>query len=318
MKKGGEHRQNIRFASIHLLKKNKMKTLTFFFLFISSVCFSQENNIFERLSALDNNGKIWYNIDGYSVTSEVFKNSFDEKGLKKIFKKHDIANSDVKYKDLQIIFNNLFVTKQVKFSNNNFQTNNYYFVENLDKTITVIWFIKNGKTDKETEEKLVNAIIEKQIPETNFVPLKITSIDFANRKIELGNSCYWTFLNTVQCPDLGAMNWSIHKTMEDAKESIENQFNVTKTKRSGKVASDEIVNVVFEGVPTKAKKVIYDFTGVTSALAAMSGGKSLTIYYVAENIRNKNVSCVMSFWNNDHINPETRLPPLLQELMKLQ
>jgi len=295
-----------------------MKTLNLFFLLFFSVCFSQENNIFERLSALNNNGKIWYNIDGYSVTSEIFKNSFDEKGLKKVFKKHDISDSDTKTKDSQISFNNLFVTKQQKFSDNNFQTNNYYFVENPDKTTTVIWFIKSGKTDKETEEKLVNLIIENKIPETNFVPMQIKSINFADRKIELGNNCYWTFLNTVQCPYLGEMNWSIHRTLEDAKDAIENQLNVTKSRKGGKVVSEEIVNVDFEGVPTKAKKAIYDFTGVTSALAGMSGGKSLTIYYVAENVRNKNVSCVMSFWNNDQINPETKLPPFLEKLIKIQ
>lgn len=295
-----------------------MKTLNLFFLLFFSVCFSQDNNIFERLSALNNNGKIWYNIDGYSVTSEIFKNSFDEKGLKKVFRKHDISDSDTKTKDSQIRFNNLFVTKQQKFSDNNFQTNNYYFVENPDKTTTVIWFIKSGKTDKETEEKLVNSIIENKIPETNFVPMQIKSINFADRKIELGNNCYWTFLNTVQCPYLGEMNWSIHRTLEDAKEAVENQLNVTKSRKGGKVVSEEIVNVDFEGVPTKAKKVVYDFTGITSALAGMSGGKSLTIYYVAENVRNKNVSCVMSFWNNDQINPETKLPPLLEKLIKLQ
>lgn len=295
-----------------------MKTLNLSFLLFFSICFSQENNIFERLSALNNNGKIWYNIDGYSVTSEVFKNMFDEKGLKKVFKKHNISDSDTKNKDSQISFNNLFVTKSQKFSDNNFQNNNYYFVENADKTTTVIWFIKNGKTDKETEEKLVNAIIENKIPESNFVPMKINSINFADRKIELGNNCYWTFLNTVQCPYLGEMNWSIHRTLEDAKEAVENQLNVTKSRKGGKIVSEEIVNIDFEGVPTKSKKVIYDFIGVTSALAGMSGGKSLTIYYIAENVRSKNVSCVMSFWNNDQINPETKLPPLLEKIIKLQ
>ncbi|WP_187477887.1 hypothetical protein [Amniculibacterium sp. G2-70] len=295
-----------------------MKIINLFFIITSTFCFSQENNILERLSALNNNGKIWYNIDGYSVTSENFKNTFDEKGLKKVFKKHNISDSETKVKDSQIKFNNLFVTKQQKISENNLQINNYYFVENPDKTTTVVWFIKNGKTDKETEEKLVNAIIENKIPETNFVPMKITSIDFAGRKIELGNSCYWTFLNTVQCPYLGEMNWSVHKTLEDAKEAIENQLNVTKSRKGGKVTSEEIVNIDFEGVPTKSKKVIYDFTGVTSALAGMSGGKFLTIYYVAENVRNKNVSCVMSFWNNDQINPDTKLPPLLEKLIRLK
>jgi hypothetical protein len=95
-------------------------------------------------------------------------------------------------------------------------------------------------------------------------------------------------------------------------------LNLTKTRKSGKVISEEMVDVIFEDVPTKAKKVIYDITGITSVLTGISGGKSLTVYYVAENVRGKNVSCVMSFWNNDEINPETKLPPLLEKLMKLQ
>ena len=285
---------------------------------ISSKCFSQENNILERLSALYNNGKTWYNIDGYSVTSENFKTSFDDKGIKKTLKKHQISDSNIKIKNNNIKFNNYFVTKKQKISDGIFQTNNYYFVENQDKTTTVIWFIKNGKTDKKTEELLVNAIIEKAIPERNFVPMKINSIDFAGRTIALDNSCYWTFLNTVQCPYSGEMNWSIHKTIEDAKESLENQLNTTKSRKGGKVVLEETVNIEFEGAATQAKKVIYDVTGVTSALAGMSGGKSLTIYYVAVNLRNRNVSCVMSFWNNDEINPETKLPALLEKLMNVQ
>ena len=60
----------------------------------------------------------------------------------------------------------------------------------------------------------------------------------------------------------------------------------------------------------------YDFTGVTSLLASMSGGKNLTIYYVSEKVRDNYVSCVLSFWNNDNINP-SGLPPLLEEIMSI-
>lgn len=297
-----------------------MKLIKLFFVLIFPLGFSQQeqdNHIFERLSALNNKGKIWYNIDDYSVTSEVFNSSFDEKGLKKVFKKHKIQDSETKVKDDQITYNNWFVSKELKGSDQLSQTDHLYFVENPDKTTTVIWFIKTGKTDRDTERKLVNAIIENKIPEQNFVPAKITSINFAGRKVELGNSCYWTFLNNVQCPYLGQMNWSIHRTLDDARETVANQLNVTKSRKGGKVESEKIVDIIFEGVPTKAKVVKYDLTGVTSALAGMSGGKSLTVYYIAENIRNKNVSCVMSFWNNDEINPETQLPPLLEGFITL-
>ena len=292
-----------------------MKSLKFLFILVFSLNFSQTNTIFDRLSVLENGGKIWYNIDGYSVTSEIFNYNFDEKGLKKVFRKHNISDSDQKYKDENITLNNYFISKQQNVIENIFQTNNYYFIESQNKTIIVIWFAKTGKTDKETEELLVNAILENKIPKENCVPMQISSINFADRTIELGNSCYWTFLNTVQCPYFGEMNWSIHKTLDDAKESVKNQFNITKSRKMGKVISEEMVDVEFEGVETKAKKAVFEINAVASTLA---GGKSLTIYYVAENIRGENVSCVMSFWNNDQINPQTKLPPLLEKLMKLK
>ncbi len=295
-----------------------MKLKYLLFLLIFSICSAQENNILNRLSGLQNGAKIWYNIDGYSVTSENFNYSFDEKGLKKVFRKHNIEDSDAKMKDDFIVYNNLYVTKQKKVNDFQFQNNSYYFVENSNKTIAVIWFVKNGKTDKDTEEKLVNAILENKIPKENYVSMKINSINFAGRTIQLGNDCYWTFLNAVQCPYNGEINWSVHKTLEDAKEIIENQLNYTKSQKGGKVVSEEFVNVEFEGVPTKAKKVIYDFTGITSALVGMSGGKSLIIYYVAENVRDRNISCVMSFWNNDDINPVTKLPALLEKIIVLK
>lgn len=110
----------------------------------------------------------------------------------------------------------------------------------------------------------------------------------------------------------------IHKDFQDAKNSVENQFTLTKSGKGGKVISEEIIDIEFENVPNKAKKVVYDFTGTTSALAGISGGKTVTIYYVAEEVRGNYISCVLSFWDNDQINPETKLPPLLEKVMKLK
>jgi len=109
----------------------------------------------------------------------------------------------------------------------------------------------------------------------------------------------------------------VHKTMESAKNSIDNQFNVTKSQKGGKVISEEDVDVIFEGTETKAKKVIYDFTGAKSLLVGMSGGKTLTIYYVASKVRENYVSCCMSFWNNDTLT-ENGLAPLLEKIMQLK
>ncbi len=297
-----------------------MKKLLFLFFTLSfSISFAQSNDIFERLSALvDNNDNTWYNIDGYSVKDENTKYPFDEKGLKKAYKKYQISDTNVKIKDQNIKTNNLFITKQEKIIDNHNQTTNYYFIENSTKNIRVISFVKNGKIDRSMEVELVNLIIEDKVPIENYFPMQIASINFAGKQIKLSSECYWTFLNSVQCPYKGQMNWSIHKTLDDAKDAIEKQYAITVDKKGTKVLSEETVDVEFEGVTTKAKKILLKPTGVNSLLASTSGGKDLTVYYVAANIRDKNVSCVMSFWNNDDINPNTQLPPLLDQIMTLK
>jgi hypothetical protein len=289
-------------------------------LFLLTTCnlFAQESKILERLVALDNNGKIWYNIDGYSITSEVFNYNFDEKGLNKIFKKHSIKEDDIKTKDDSVSKNNIVVHKTEKLNDKIIQRNSYYIIENSDKKITAIWFAKTSIEDFKMQRELTNLIIENKIPKSNFVSMQTNQINFGNRQIELSSSCYWTFLNTVQCPYFGEMNWSVHYSLEDAKESVENQLEMAKSRKSGKILSEEMVDVEFENIPTKAKKVIYDFTGLTGALAGMSGGKTLTVFYVAEKVRENYMSCVMSFWNNDEINSETKLPPLLEKVMKIK
>ena len=124
-------------------------------------------------------------------------------------------------------------------------------------------------------------------------------------------------VNNVQCPYYGQMNWSVHKDLEDAKATVEQQFEITKFQKGWKVISEEIVEIEFEGTETKAKKTIYDFTGVKSLLVGMSGGKTLTIFYVTTEVRGNYVSCVLSFWNNDTIT-ENGLAPLLEKVMKLK
>jgi hypothetical protein len=124
-------------------------------------------------------------------------------------------------------------------------------------------------------------------------------------------------VNNVQCNYYGQMNWSVHKNLDDAIKTVNNHFESIKARGNGKVVSDSTVNVIFEGNKTSAKRVIYDFTGVTSVLVGMSGGKTLTIYFVAAPVRQNYVSCVMSFWNNDQINP-SGLAPLLEQVMKLE
>lgn len=284
--------------------------------FVFAISFAKNDSIFNRLQAISNNGLTFYNIDGYKITSQTLSYPFNEKGLKKAYRKYSIKKDEKKSKDEQLPFENYYVTNNEEITEKLVQNNSYYFIENYD-LITIIQFISINKRDKEFERTIVKPIIEKTIPKENYASMTIDSINFAGRKIKLGTSCNWTNINTVQCPYYGEMNWSVHKGLRDAKNTVEQQFAITKSRKSGKVISEETVEIEFEGTETSAKKVIYDFTGITSVLASMSGGKTLTIYYVATEVRGNYVSCVLSFWNNDTIT-ENGLAPLLEKVMKLK
>jgi hypothetical protein len=295
-----------------------MKKITsILLLFLSAFLYCQNDDFAQRLKAINTQSATYYNIDGVDFSSQTYNYDFSEKSLKKIYKKFDIKDSDLKTKDESLLNNNFHVVKTKNITENSVQTNSYYFIEDNSKTITIVWFGYYNKLQDGFEKQYINRILKNEIPKNVFESMTIDSIGFAGRKIKLGNSCTWTNVNTVQCPYNGEMNWSVHKNIESAKASVENQFNITKSRSGIKVISEEQNAVIFEGTETTAKKVVFDFTGIKSILAGMSGGKTLTVYYVAEKVRDNYVSCVMSFWNTDNITKEG-LAPLLEEVMHLK
>ena len=121
----------------------------------------------------------------------------------------------------------------------------------------------------------------------------------------------------MQCPSYGQMSWSVHGTLESAQRDINSQVTRIFSLKKGKAVLDTTVAVVFEGVEVPARKITYDFTGLTSLLLTMEGGKRLNIYFVVAPVRDNYVSCVMSFWDTDQIN-KSGLPPLLEKVMSLK
>jgi hypothetical protein len=287
------------------------------FCLVCTLSFGQNEALLDRLQAIRNNNMIFCNVDGYQITSETFNREFTEKGLKKVFRKYSIDRETPKIKDEQLPYNNLYVTTDEVRAEGIVQNNAFYFIEIDKNQLRVIQFIAVNKRNKSFEQAMVSLLMEDGIPEENFAATTIDTINFAGRDIQLSSNCYWTGVNTVQCPYLGEMNWSVHKDLKDAQNSVAQQYAITASKKNGKILSEEQVSLIFEGTETAAKKIIYDFKGVSSLLASMSGGKTLTVFYVAAPVRGNYVSCVLSFWNNDSIT-KTGLVPLLDEVMQLK
>ncbi|WP_412985691.1 hypothetical protein [Pontimicrobium sp. IMCC45349] len=293
------------------------KILLILLIFNFQFGFSQNEKLFDRLNAINNSGTIFYNVDGIDFTSQTIFSDFNDKNLKKAYRKYKIKKTDIKETDKELNFENYKVVKREQLDNNLSSVSVNYFVKNKDNRISIFWFGYYNKSNSEFERKMIELILNNEVPKNCFSSLKTNEVNFAGRKIELGGNCNWMNINNIQCPYNGQINWSVHKTKESADLSIQNQLKATKTKNGGKVESEEEVEIIFEGVPTTAKKVYYDFTGVTSLLVSMSGGKNLTIYYVSEKIRDNYVSCVLSFWNNDNIG-SSGLTPLLEEVMAIK
>jgi hypothetical protein len=283
-----------------------------------SSSFAQKNDsLFSRLQAISNSGIDFFNVDGIEITSQNINSAFSKKNILKKFKKYSIKEEDLNSVDSSIQNQHYYVSKTEEVSPGTIKQTSYYFIESKSKGIIAITFADINKTDKVFEREFVSLILTDKIPKSVYTSPIIDSINFAGRKIALGKGCNWMGVNNVQCPYYGQMNWSVHKTLENASQSVTNQYNIIKAKKGGKIISEEFTDVIFEGTAVNAKKVVYDFKGVKSLLVGISGGKTLTIYFVASPAKQNFVSCVMSFWNNDSINP-SGLPPLLEEVMQLR
>lgn len=295
----------------------KSKLILFFFL-LCSISYGQLNDdLFSRLQAISNSGIDFFNVDGIEITSQKIYTSFSPKSISKSFKQYKIKKSELIIGDSLLGIQNYYIFKTQEKPKGLHNNMSYYFVKGSDNSILGFTFASINKMNKDFERKFIKLVVQNKIPKSVYNNLQIDSIDFAGRKIPLGSSCNWMGVNNVQCRYYGQMNWSVHNDLEDAKITANNQFESVIFRKNGKVVMDTLINILFEGTETTARKIIYDYTGVTSALVGMSGGKTLTIYFVATAVRDNYVSCVMSFWNNDQINP-SGLPPLLEQLMKLK
>ena len=76
-----------------------------FFLNFAFVFSQNEDDFVKRLKAINNKTIIFYNVDGVDFSSQTFSNEFSEKGLKKLYRKYDIKETDIKIKDENLSFN---------------------------------------------------------------------------------------------------------------------------------------------------------------------------------------------------------------------
>lgn len=296
----------------------KAAVVSFFCLLMSISVFGQtEEALFSRLQGLFSNKTEFYNVDGFEISSQKLDAEFSKKNILKNFKRFGIKEADLNTADSLLKYNNWYVRKASEEVKGVLINSSFYFIESADKKLTGISFSVMNKSDKDFERSFVTLIKNNAIPNSVFNSLDLDSLNFAGRKIAVGEGCRYMGVNNVQCPSNGQMSWSVHQSQDDAVQTINAHWKTIREQKGGKALSDTTVNVIFEGKETTARKMIYSFKGLNSLLIKMDGAKTLTVYAVAGPVKNNFVSCVMSFWNTDNVN-RNGLPRLLEKVMTLK
>lgn len=296
--------------------------LTLLGAFIFCFTYAQDDAaLFSRMRGISSNGIDFYNVDGVEITTQSTKVAFTPSDICKQFKK--LSGKRFRLKEENLIqddkcgFPVYYAKQQDTEAEGIVREVSHYFV--AMNTGSVMWFTFSSlnKTDVALEQHFIRLIKDAAIPDSIFSRLEVDIINFAGRNIVLGNACNWQGPNNIQCPNKGQMNWSVHKSMDDAKQTADFHYKILGGLNGGTITMDTMVPVIFEDVEILAHKIVYSFTGAKGLMVKASGGKYLTMYFIAAPVRGNYVSCAMSYWNIDALN-ENGLPQLLAEVMKLK
>lgn len=292
----------------------KMKQLLLFLLFGVQLGYSQSwdlNNVHwliedeYTLKYQYGNTKVRVMATGYS--------SNEEEKLKDFLKKQ--WNSEIKT-DPNLNFSHFYVSNIDTLANDLYQSNVSYFID-LDGDffgITIMNLDRRPKTKLNAD--IISSIRTKQ---AHNQPIeKDGKINFVGREIPKKKSWHWLDIARLADEETGEqMNWSLYPTLEEAQES-----NLMQLQRANigfqhppegdfiKLLSDTQEDMYFENIPTKVRKLVY--------LASMQRGSiqmKYIVYFVAEKIRDKNVACVLSFYEIDGFS-EKNLPPMVGNFLR--
>lgn len=296
--------------------------LTLLGTFICYFSYAQDDAaLFSRLRGISSNGIDFYNVDGIEITTQSTIVALNPSAICKQYKK--VSGKRFKLKEENLIQDNkwgfpyYYAEQQDTEAEDIVRKVSNYFITLHEGSVTWFTFSSVNKTDTALEQHFIQLVKDAAIPDSIFSRLVVDTINFAGRNIVLGNACNWKGPNNIQCPNKGQMNWSVHKSMDDAKLTVDLHYKILGGLNGGAITMDTMVPVIFEDVEILARKIVYSFTGAKGLMVKASGGKYLAMYFIAAPIRGNYVSCAMSYWNIDALN-ENGLPQLLAEVMKLK
>ncbi|MBF0574797.1 hypothetical protein [Dysgonomonas sp. GY617] len=299
---------------VFIVSSNMTKIQICLLLFLIPLMGYSQKNILSDMQGLSLNGDMIFELDGYIMTIQKEKAAFNEKGFQKIKKKYHLNDIEREYSDKNVKWENWVIEANTTVKGvpeaKGFQL--CYLLPETDNRMMVVLLQSANGRDSLVEKAFMNAVFSRQLSQYTMDSWVAEKIDFAGREIMLGDVCQWVSPHNVHCASFGQMGWSIFKTEKEAE--LNTLIQIANNNNSGryKIMHEEELNVIFEGIPTLAKRITYKIN--TSKL--MSGGRNvLAVYYITQKVRGKYLSCVLTHYVE--VKDNYSLPILLKEVMSI-
>ncbi len=291
----------------------KKTIISLCFILTTSLLFSQQqSDPLQFMQGLKQNDNQFFQLGYYTFNVVTIGKKYNEKEINKVLKKYGLKDTQKKSSDEIFGSENTVVLWEVQTaeSSDSVALQKFYFFpagEKKMKFIAMQALVRDSLLEKAFIDAYINNSLDKYIVCDTY---STRTLNFLGREIALGASCNWKFVNNLQCPGNGQMNWSVYPTMEDAKKR--NQLQMIQNSER-KILKNEELNILFEGEPVVATRIVYK---INVPRLIMGGSSNLAVFYVTAKVRGQYVSCVLSnFVENEN---DYTLGALLHEVMELE
>ena len=300
----------------------------FYLLFLLSLSLvAQTKDAQKRLYYNPMEGDPAYAMGKYKLKLQGFAESFDtlvtKQNMVNFAKKNHILDTIPK-QNPRLAMPHYYLTHYKKNGENHWQNTMVYFIGNKieGKDVLLIATISSVSEvpSEEIDIEMLQLVLDKKVPKQNYMGGR--SFDFLGRKVPLMDECYWQGVNIVRCPTKGEMNWSLHPSLAEAKQSVtlQKEWGNMIPPRPNYVysrISEQQKTLIFEGKATQVTEVIYNEHYQDPILKSYYQDNKLIVYYIATIVRGQAIACVISYWDSNERLPDTGLPEFVSQFIRL-
>ena len=304
-----------------------MKTYFYLLFLLSLSLAAQTKDAQKRLYYNPMEGDPAYAMGKYKLKLQGFAESFDtlvtKQNMVNFAKKNHILDTIPK-QNPRLAMPHYYLTHYKKNGENHWQNTMVYFIGNKieGKDVLLIATISSVSEvpSEEIDIEMLQLVLDKKVPKQNYMGGR--SFDFLGRKVPLMDECYWQGVNIVRCPTKGEMNWSLHPSLAEAKQSVTLQKewgNMIPPRPNYAYSriSEQQKTLIFEEKATQVTEVIYNEHYQDPILKSYYQDNKLIVYYIATIVRGQAIACVISYWDSNERLPDTGLPEFVSQFVRL-